>query len=128
MLEIVNDIRSRLDNVLGLYLDLKKAFDIVDHGILLGKLSHYDIRGKTFNVLTSFPTENNVLLLIIRIPVIQMSQLVYSLQLTNAVLTPHIDNSHYPIFHARNQIIIHVLKVFVLIMIFKFQSQFTRNT
>lgn len=57
LLEIVNNIRSQLDNgnnVLGLYLDLKKAFDTVDHAILLKKLSHYGIRGIAYNVLSSY--------------------------------------------------------------------------
>ena len=39
---------------MGLYLDLKKAFDTVDHTILLQKLYHYGIRGLAYNVIASY--------------------------------------------------------------------------
>ena len=59
LLEIVNDIRAYLDkgeNVLGLYLDLKKAFDTVNHTILKQKLYNYGIRGKCHDLLSSYLT------------------------------------------------------------------------
>ncbi len=55
--EIVDNILKYLENgkyVAGIYLDLSKAFDTVDHNILLSKLNHYGIRGLEFQWLDSY--------------------------------------------------------------------------
>ena len=42
------------DNCIGKYLDLKKAFDIVNHNILLDKMCHYGTRGLVHKWFTSY--------------------------------------------------------------------------
>ena len=46
----IETIKQSIDQGLfscGIFFDLQKAFDTVDHGILPGKLDHYGIRGIT---------------------------------------------------------------------------------
>ena len=40
--------------ILGIYLDLKKAFDTVNHKILLSKLDHYGFRGRVNKFIESY--------------------------------------------------------------------------
>ena len=69
LMEYINTCLDQGKYVFGIYIDLKKAFDTVQHDILLSKLQHYGIRGKALNWFKSYlrswvrievrPTEND---------------------------------------------------------------------
>ena len=62
LLDFVAEITTAIENkqyVVGVFLDLKKAFDTVNYEILLTKLESYGIRGMPLTWLTSYLTNRN---------------------------------------------------------------------
>ena len=56
-IDLVDKITTQMDNNMipfSIFLDLSKAFDTIDHAILLDKLKHYGINGKYIQLFESY--------------------------------------------------------------------------
>jgi len=60
LIDVTEKIKTALDSdelAIGIYLDLKKAFDTVNHKILLEKMYNYGIRGQVYRWFSSYLSE-----------------------------------------------------------------------
>ena len=75
IITLVDKVSRALDTgkfVIGLYLDIKKAFDGASHSILLEKLYALGIRGNIYNWFTNYLREENSMLFIVTVNLIYM--------------------------------------------------------
>ena len=64
LLNVIDNITEQLDSKafsLGIFIDLWKAFDTIDHNILLKKLEIYGVRGIALNWFRSYLSDRSQL-------------------------------------------------------------------
>ena len=54
LLDTITEAIDKSHHAIGIFIDLSKAFDTLDHGILISKLEHYGIIGTMLEIFTNY--------------------------------------------------------------------------
>ena len=54
MYDVISNAIENKEISIGIFLDLSKAFDTINHSILVKKLEHYGVRGIALNLLANY--------------------------------------------------------------------------
>ena len=60
LMEKITNSLDHMNAVISVFIDLRKAFDTIDHTILLQKLNHYGIRGIVKQWVSSYLTQEAI--------------------------------------------------------------------
>ena len=78
LLENLHNAQDKGECPIGTFLDFQKAFDTVNHGILLDKLSHHSIRGPAYDWFSSYLIMSGTSLL--SIVAVNQNIIIYSVE------------------------------------------------
>ena len=59
LVDILTKHMDRMKTPINIYIDLSKAFDTLDHNILLTKLNYYGVHGKEYNLFQSYLSDRS---------------------------------------------------------------------
>ena len=59
MIQEISNAKDNKNHAIGVFIDLKKAFDTVDHGILIEKLNYYGLHGVANDWIKSYLSNRN---------------------------------------------------------------------